>query len=281
MLLRSLTLAVSCAGAAPAMRGFLSSLVDDFRHMGLEVNLDKIDIIPPCTSSQPFRAPPTSQGVAGTGLPVLRCENLLGRRVAKACALPTAIGRPPLTHMSLCPFSGSPCGAASVCPSGTATPPGARVGKFLTDGETMHSLAAEEATEFSVTTPSATSSSLRLLSSRLFPPSLKNPGLLLPPRLPDLGERGPSPNLITAWTRVPLPRAAAADVRVPRGISGFAEAWDFFSLFFAAQLVHLLGHPFGRQRVRRSRISQATASQVASLGATFCPLVLEACGGSV
>ena len=74
-----------CAGAAPAVRCFLSSLVDGFRLIGLEVSLDKTQIIPLCTSSS-HSDPLTSLGAAGMCLPdssflVLLSDRSIGARV--------------------------------------------------------------------------------------------------------------------------------------------------------------------------------------------------------
>ena len=58
-------------------------------------------------------------------------------------------------------------------------------------------------------------------------PELKKPGLLLPPRPPDPG--GTHPDVDPSFVS-PVPPAASrrtADVWVPRGVSRFAEAWDF------------------------------------------------------
>ena len=43
-----------CAGSAQAVRHFLSALIRGFRRIGLEVNLDKTEVIPACSSSQSF-----------------------------------------------------------------------------------------------------------------------------------------------------------------------------------------------------------------------------------
>ena len=40
-----------CAGTALALHSFLSALVEGFRRIGLEVNLNKTEIIPSCTTT--------------------------------------------------------------------------------------------------------------------------------------------------------------------------------------------------------------------------------------
>ena len=83
-----------CAGSAPAVRYFLSALVHGFRRIGLEVNLDKTEVIPACSSSQSF-SPGDFQGCVWVGSSNFKllgaplgssgwCEDLLGRRVGKA-----------------------------------------------------------------------------------------------------------------------------------------------------------------------------------------------------
>ena len=74
-----------------------------------------------------------------------------------------------------------------------------------------------------------------------------------------------------------------ADIWVPRGVSGFAEAWDF-SVSSLLRSSHLSSASPSVADVfheveQRKRAFQDTASHVAERGATFCPLVLEACGG--
>ena len=86
-----------CAGSAQAVRRFLSALISGFRSIGLEVNLDKTEVIPACSSSQSF-SPGDFQccGWVGSsnfkllGAPLGSsgwCEDLLGRRVGKARTL--------------------------------------------------------------------------------------------------------------------------------------------------------------------------------------------------
>ena len=68
-----------------------------------------------------------------------------------------------------------------------------------------------------------------------------------------------------------------ADVWVPRGVSGFAEAWDFSvsSLLRSSHISSATPSVASVFEVEtRKRAFQDTASQVASLGATFCPLRL-------
>ena len=95
-------------------------------------------------------------------------------------------------------------------------------------------------------------------------PELEKPGLLLP--------RGR-----------PTQEAPTADIWVPWDVSGFAEVWDFSvsSLFRSSHLSSAspsVADVF-REVEQRKRAFQDTASPVAECGATFCPLVLEACGG--
>ena len=114
-------------------------------------------------------------------------------------------------------------------------------------------------------------------------PEVEKPGLLLPPRPPDPGGTplDDDPSLLS-----PAPPAAGrrpADVWVPRGVSGFAEAWDF-SVSSLLRSSHLSSASPSVADVfhdveQRKLAFQDTASRVATRGATFCPLVLEACGG--
>ena len=74
-----------------------------------------------------------------------------------------------------------------------------------------------------------------------------------------------------------------ADVRVPLGVSGFAEVWDF-SVSSLLRTSHIsVAAPSVADVIAaveaRKLAFEDTASQVAAAGATFCPLVLEACGG--
>ena len=68
-----------------------------------------------------------------------------------------------------------------------------------------------------------------------------------------------------------------------QGVSGFAEAWDF-SVSSLLRSSHFsstspsVADVFHEVETRK-RAFQDTASLVAERGATFCPLVLEACGG--
>ena len=110
-------------------------------------------------------------------------------------------------------------------------------------------------------------------------PELEKPGLLLPPRPPDPGgishdPDGSPPLLPPGGGRRP------ADVWVPRGSSGFAEAWDFSisSLLRPASFSSSspsVADVFHEVESRKNSYLD-TASQVAALGATFRPLVLEA-----
>ena len=114
-------------------------------------------------------------------------------------------------------------------------------------------------------------------------PELEKPGLLLLPRPPDRG--GPPFDVDPSSASSPPPAASRrpADIWVPRGVSGFAEAWDF-SVSSLLRSSHLssaspsVADVFHEVETRK-RAFQDTASLVAERGATFCPLVLEACGG--
>ena len=87
------------------------------------------------------------------------------------------------------------------------------------------------------------------------------------PRGPDSGS-----------THLPGGGRRPTDIWVPSGSSGLAEAWDFSissllrTSFFSSASPSVAG-------VFHENSFQNTASQVAALGATFRPLVLEACGG--
>ena len=94
-----------CAGSAPAVRCFLTALIEGFRRVGLTVNLDKTEVIPACSFAQSF-CPGDFQGCSWNGTSNFKllgapvgsnewCEELLGRRVGKARALLSAIGRFP------------------------------------------------------------------------------------------------------------------------------------------------------------------------------------------
>ena len=113
-------------------------------------------------------------------------------------------------------------------------------------------------------------------------PELEKPGFLLPPRPPDPG--GTHPDVDPSFVS-PSPPAAGrrpADIWVPRSVSGFAEAWDFLvsSLLRSSHLSSAspsVADVFHEVETRK-RAFQDTASLVAEREATFCPLVLEACG---
>ena len=81
----------------------------------------------------------------------------------------------PRTRISPRPYCGLPCGAAFVCPSGTATRPADFAGKCLTGGVITPFAAPGEATGFFVTTRSATLSAQPCQSSPPYLLSLKNP----------------------------------------------------------------------------------------------------------
>ena len=105
--------------------------------------------------------------------------------------------------------------------------------------------------------------------------SLEKPGLLLPPRPPDPGGPHLDADPSSASSPPPAANRRLADVWVPRGVSGFAEAWDF-SVSSLLRPSHISS---ASPSETRKRAFQDTASLVAARGATFCPLVLEACGG--
>ena len=92
---------------------------------------------------------------------------------------------------------------------------------------------------------------------------------------------------VPAWPQTSscpaLPVAVPADVWVPRGVSGLAEAWDFSVSSILRSSLLSTSNPsvadvFHEVESRKNSF-QNTAAQVASLGASFRPLVLEACGG--
>ena len=107
-----------CAGFAPAVSFFLSSLALGLGRIGLVVNLSKTEVLPACTTSQSF-GPDSFPGCnwngsasfkllgAATGPPDC-CELLLGRRVAKARALIDAVGRFPDAQGAFCWMGKSP-----------------------------------------------------------------------------------------------------------------------------------------------------------------------------
>ena len=115
-------------------------------------------------------------------------------------------------------------------------------------------------------------------------PELEKLGLLLPPQPPDPGDPGgscpdPTPDQ-------PPPCSAGrrpADVWVSRGVSGLSEAWDFsVSSILRSSLLSTaipsVADVFHEVESRKNSF-QNTATQVSALGASFRPLVLEACGG--
>ena len=94
-----------CTGSSAAVRCFLSALTEGFCLIGLTVNLDKMEVIPACPLAQSF-CHADIQGCSWNstsnfkllGAPIgsdAWCEELLGRRVGKARALLSAIGRFP------------------------------------------------------------------------------------------------------------------------------------------------------------------------------------------
>ena len=100
------------AGFAPAVRRFLSAVITGFRKIDLEVNLDKAEIIPACTTSQSLDSA-DFQGCSWNGSANFKllgaavgttewCEDILGRRVAKTRALLTAIGKVPDAQAPFC-----------------------------------------------------------------------------------------------------------------------------------------------------------------------------------
>ena len=91
-----------CAGSAPAVRCFLSALIEGFRRVGLTVNMDKTEVIPACSSTQSF-GPGDFQGCSWHSTISSFWELLLGPMsgvrsfwvAGKARALLSAIGRFP------------------------------------------------------------------------------------------------------------------------------------------------------------------------------------------
>ena len=105
--------------------------------------------------------------------------------------------------------------------------------------------------------------------------------------LSGIGETWSPPEAPTSTTTPPLGLLAAgrrpAEIWVPRGVSGFAEAWDLsvsslLRTFHFSSATPSVADVFQEVEARK-RAFQDTASMVAERGATFCPLVLEACGG--
>ena len=100
------------AGSAPAVRCFLSAFRAGFHSIGLVVNLDKTKVIPACRSAQSFNRS-DFQGCSWNGAGCFKllgapigstewCEELLGRRIAKARSLLTAIGKFPDAQGAFC-----------------------------------------------------------------------------------------------------------------------------------------------------------------------------------
>ena len=101
------------AGSSAAVRCFLSALTEGFRRIGLTVNLDKTEVISPCSLAQSF-CPADFQGCSWNSTSNFKllgalvgsdawCEELLGRRVGMARALLSAIGRfPDAQGLSAC-----------------------------------------------------------------------------------------------------------------------------------------------------------------------------------
>ena len=146
-------------------------------------------------------------------------------------SLGPAPGSPPTRPRLLPPLPGG-CSVDSVCQYGITTPPVACVAKFWTFGVITPSLAAAGATESFATTPSATWCAPQSPKSPLSPLSWKSL-VSSSPR----GRRTPEAPTSISTSRALSPDCRrSADVWVPRGVSGFAEAWDVSALF---------GHPDG------------------------------------
>ena len=146
--------------------------------------------------------------------------------------------------------------------------------RFLTGRVTTPFAALAEATGFSVTR-SATLFALLCLNLPPFHQSSKNLASCSLPSPPDPGGSCPGP----IPDQPPLCSAGRrpADVWVPCGVSGLAEAWDFsVSSIFRSSL---LSSAIPSVAESRKNSFQNTATQVSALGASFRPLVLEACGG--
>ena len=162
---------------------------------------------------------------------------------------------------------------------GNATRLAACAGKFSTAGEITP---LPGGIGFCATTRSEMWSAPRSLSSRRSHLSLRSLASFSPRGPPDPG--GPHLDADPSSASSPSPAASRrpADVWVPRGVSGFAEAWDF-SVSSLLRPSHLssaspsVADVFHEVETRK-RAFQDTASLVAERGATFCPLVLESCG---
>ena len=190
--------------------------------------------------------------------------------------------RPPTTCTSLHLSSGWLCSAASACLFGTAMPPAGFAARFLIGGVTMPFAAAVEATLFFATMLSATLCAPLPVSSLLFHPSWKSPASCSLPgtRIPV----APAPAPISALIFT-LPLAVDAVPRtfgspgVPQASlrPGTSPSRPSFAPPFSPRLLHLWLGFFHEVETHKNSF-QNTASQVAALGATFRPLVLEACG---
>ena len=174
-----------------------------------------------------------------------------------------------------------------VCHCGITTRRVACVGRCSTVGVITHSLVAAVEIGFCATTLSAMWSALQSRSSRQSRLNLRSLASSSPRGRPILEVPTPMstpsfvPPLLLPPLRLPLV-AAPADIWVPRSVSGFAEAWDF-SVSSLLRSSHLssaspsVADVFHEVETPK-RAFQDTASLVAERGATFCPLVLEACG---
>ena len=91
-----------CAGSGPVVRCFLAGLVEGFRRIGLEVNLEKTEVIPPCTTSQSF-GPADFPSCCWNGFASFKllCAPI-GSKVAKVRTLLDAISRFPDPQGSFC-----------------------------------------------------------------------------------------------------------------------------------------------------------------------------------
>ena len=129
-----------CAGSAPAVSFFLSSLTNGLSRIGLVVNLSKTEVIPACTASQSF-GPGNFPGCTWNGSASFKllgaaigttdwCEALLSRRVDKARALLDAIGRFPDAQGAFCLLR-SCSGWAKVLYSCRTVPPSAQSAGLL------------------------------------------------------------------------------------------------------------------------------------------------------
>ena len=174
-------------------------------------------------------------------------------RVPGAGAWLTAIPSSADSHV---PSTGWPCSAASACLCGITIPPAACVSKFWTVCCGGDRVLRHNAVRNVVCSAIAEFTSVSL--------ELEKPGLLLSLRPPDPG----GTDLDLSSPPRPSPRLLG-----PRGVSTFAEGWDF-SVSSLLRTSHLssatptVADVFHEVETRK-RAFQDTASMVAARGATF------------